>query len=258
MKEEPSSSGGWWAYLSSPTNVFECSACLSQVEWADADAANDNNTDVHQDDHSSVKAIEQHHPSASDDCVRDVNLNNSLLIDEDSNQSSDQTIDDVHNNITLDITTEAFEDQLRSSSPPIHNHTNVVTPPRDHVHHSSTIGEFGSYASETSSGDGDDMVADDCPICLHSMSNADVLYPLPCSGTNCSYNFCLQCMLSLVKSSKDTYQIASDGSLRVKVHLNCPNCRASIKGIIQHTICRRQEMLTEQVEEENTEDIDQN
>lgn len=248
-KEEgqPSSSGGaWWVnLLSSTNNVFACSACLGQVEWveADADAANETTALLRQEDHSSVKDIEQQHPP--DSCGRngdDVNLNSSLM-DEDSNQSSNQMTEDVHN-ITLDLAIEPYDEQLRSSSSLINNHA-IVTSPRDQGDHSSTVGEFGSCTSEASYDD--ETLGDECPICLNLMSNADLMYPLQCPGTNCAYNFCLQCMSSLVTSSKDAYQMASDGSLRVKVHLNCPNCRANIKGIIEDAICRRQEILAHQM-----------
>lgn len=247
-EEHPSAAGAWWANLLSPTSVFACSACLTQVEWVDSDATTNDTNVLRQDD---VKAIEQHHPS--DSCVRDGNVLNNSLIDEDSNQSSDHTAEDnVHDNITLDITTESYDEQLRRSPSPINNHT-VVTPSSGHGDYSSTIGEFGSCASETS--DGDENIGE-CPICLHSMSNADYLYPMQCAGKNCTYNFCLQCMSSLVKASKDSYQMASDGSLHVKVHLNCPNCRASIKGVVEDVIRRRQDFLAEQVDEDDESSYD--
>jgi hypothetical protein len=232
---QPSSGGAWWK------NVFACSTCLGQVEWDETDTLNDtNNVLLHQ----ANNAVERQHPS--DNCATEILNVNSSLMDDESNQSSDQMTDDVHN-ITSDLVVEPYDEHLRSSSSPIHNHA-IVTPPRDHHDRSSTVGEFGSCASETS--ENDETVGDECPICLHLMSNADLIYPLQCPGTNCAYNFCLQCMSSLVKSSKDAYQIASDGSLRVKVQLNCPNCRASIKGIIEDAICRRQEILAKQMKDD--------
>ena len=85
----------------------------------------------------------------------------------------------------------------------------------------------------------DQTVSDSqCPICLNTMSPFDMLYPLECS---CKYNFCLDCMSSLLSSSKDDYQVASDGSRRVKIKLNCPNCRTDISGILEDIIRVRQE-----------------
>ena len=86
-----------------------------------------------------------------------------------------------------------------------------------------------------------------CPICLHPMSPQDILYPIQCpstttSPTSCRYNFCTECMSALLKSSKEDYQEASDGSRRVKVRLQCPNCRAGYsEGIIEDVIQLRQE-----------------
>ena len=86
-----------------------------------------------------------------------------------------------------------------------------------------------------------------CPICLHPMSPQDILYPIQCPSSTsspalCRYNFCTECMSSLLKSSKDDYQQASDGSRRVKVRLQCPNCRAGYsEGIIEDVIQLRQE-----------------
>ena len=83
-----------------------------------------------------------------------------------------------------------------------------------------------------------------CPICLDAMSTCDKIYPIRCPSSatsSCKYNFCLDCMTSLVKSSQDDYQLSSDGSMRVKVALQCPNCRSDIAGIIEPVIQLRQE-----------------
>ena len=83
-----------------------------------------------------------------------------------------------------------------------------------------------------------------CPICLDAMSTCDKIYPIRCPSSatsSCKYNFCLDCMTSLVKSSQDDYQLSSDGSMRVKVALQCPNCRSDIAGIIEPIIRLRQE-----------------
>ena len=81
------------------------------------------------------------------------------------------------------------------------------------------------------------QVAEDCPICLDEMSPADVLHPVQC---RCGYNFCAGCIESLITSSKDDYQEASDGNLHVKVFLHCPNCRSDLGGSIRDTLlCRK-------------------
>lgn len=237
--------GSWWAnIILSPTGVFPCSACLTQVEWVDANASDDNKVPL-QEDHSSAKAIDH----ASDNCVRERNVLNNSLIDDDSNQSPDNTAEGHVHDITFDIVTESFEEQPRRSPSWIRDRPIVIaTPPSDYGDYPSTIGEFGSCTSKAS----DDENIGECPICLNPMSDADLLYPMQCTGKNCSYDFCLKCMSSLVKASKDPFERASDGNLHVKVYLKCPNCRTSIKGIIEDAVNHRQEILA-QLEEEDGE-----
>jgi hypothetical protein len=67
------------------------------------------------------------------------------------------------------------------------------------------------------------MHGDDCHICLESTNAADELFALPCD--TCRYNFCMKCVETFIRSSKDDFQEASDGSRQVKVHLVCPQCR---------------------------------
>mmetsp|Transcript_16174 Transcript_16174/g.33850 ORF Transcript_16174/g.33850 Transcript_16174/m.33850 type:complete len:490 (-) Transcript_16174:211-1680(-) len=81
-----------------------------------------------------------------------------------------------------------------------------------------------------------------CPICLNSMSNPDILHPIVCP-TACNFNFCINCLSSLLASSKDDYEMASDGNRHVKIHLNCPNCRADISGCTEDTIRLRRAAL---------------
>lgn len=57
------------------------------------------------------------------------------------------------------------------------------------------------------------------------MTPADELFALPCC--KCKYNFCLKCVETFIRSSKDDFQEASDGSRQVKVHLACPQCRGN-------------------------------
>lgn len=237
--------GSWWVNILSPTSVFHCSACLTQVEWVDTNASNDDKVPL-QEDHSSVKAIDH---SSDKNCVRDRNVLNNSLIDDDSNQTSHNSAESNVHDITFDIATESYEQQLGRSPSLIRDHPKATaTPSSYYVDYPSTIGEFGSCTSKSS----DDENIGECPICLNSMSDADLLYPMKCTGRNCSYDFCLKCMSSLVKASKDQYEMASDGNRHVKVHLKCPNCRTSIKGIIEDVIHHRQELLA-QLEEEDGE-----
>jgi hypothetical protein len=67
------------------------------------------------------------------------------------------------------------------------------------------------------------MSGADCPICLESLIVSEEIFPLPCR--KCEYNFCTKCVETFVRSSKDDYQEASDGSRQVKVKVICPQCR---------------------------------
>mmetsp|Transcript_3390 Transcript_3390/g.5577 ORF Transcript_3390/g.5577 Transcript_3390/m.5577 type:complete len:502 (-) Transcript_3390:43-1548(-) len=82
------------------------------------------------------------------------------------------------------------------------------------------------------------MVFDDCPICLDEMLVADHNHPLQCER-RCGYNFCKNCIESLITSSKDEYIEASDGNCHVKVFLHCPNCRSELSHTIRDTLLLR-------------------
>ena len=77
-----------------------------------------------------------------------------------------------------------------------------------------------------------------CPICLTDMEPSDATYPMLCP-TRCGYNFCADCAASLVSSSKDDYQEASDGNRHVKVRLQCPQCRGDLSTTIGETLLLR-------------------
>jgi hypothetical protein len=81
-------------------------------------------------------------------------------------------------------------------------------------------------------------LAAECPICLDGMSEADAAYSLLCPS-NCGYNFCLSCVEHLVDSSKDDYQMASDGNRHVKIRLQCPQCRGDLTNTIMDTLMLR-------------------
>jgi len=79
-----------------------------------------------------------------------------------------------------------------------------------------------------------------CPICLAEMEPPDETYPMLCPTRRCGYNFCAACAASLVASSKDDYQEASDGNRHVKVRLQCPQCRGDLSTTIGETLLLRQ------------------
>lgn len=84
----------------------------------------------------------------------------------------------------------------------------------------------------------EDNTLADCPICLDAMEEEDFQHALQCQR-HCGYNFCQNCMESLLRSSKDDYQIASDGNRHVKVFLHCPNCRSDLTPTIRDTLLLR-------------------
>jgi hypothetical protein len=79
----------------------------------------------------------------------------------------------------------------------------------------------------------------DCSICLDPMHLADYKHPLQCEFRQCGFNFCMNCIESLIISSKDDYQEASDGNRHVKVFLHCPNCRSDLGWSIRDTLLLR-------------------
>ena len=78
-----------------------------------------------------------------------------------------------------------------------------------------------------------------CPICLDVMTPIDHEHPLQCPTRHCHYNFCSSCVESLLSSSKDDFEVASDGSKQVKVYLHCPNCRADLSTSIRDVLLLR-------------------
>jgi hypothetical protein len=65
-----------------------------------------------------------------------------------------------------------------------------------------------------------------CPLCCNEFSKADLLYPIHCPTTQCHFQYCMNCIESLINSSNDGYTEASDGSYQVKISIRCPMCRA--------------------------------
>ncbi|KAL3922538.1 MAG: hypothetical protein SGILL_002149 [Bacillariaceae sp.] len=79
---------------------------------------------------------------------------------------------------------------------------------------------------------------DDCPICLETMTQSDYDHLLQCQH-HCGFNMCRSCIESLLASSKDDFQEASDGNRHVKVYLHCPNCRSDLSHTIRDTLLLR-------------------
>jgi len=84
------------------------------------------------------------------------------------------------------------------------------------------------------------LVLHDCPICLEEMQDCDYAHLLQCNGnSNCRFNMCSACIESLISSSKDGFEEASDGNYHVKVYLHCPNCRSNLSHSIRDTLLLR-------------------
>ena len=79
---------------------------------------------------------------------------------------------------------------------------------------------------------------EDCPICLDRMEITDTRHILLCER-HCGFNMCTSCIESFITSSKDDFQLASDGNMHVKVYLHCPNCRSDLSYSIRYILLLR-------------------
>jgi hypothetical protein len=70
------------------------------------------------------------------------------------------------------------------------------------------------------------------------MQQTDYDHLLQCEH-HCGFNMCKSCIESLLASSKDDFQEASDGNRHVKVYLHCPNCRSDLSHTIRDTLLLR-------------------
>jgi hypothetical protein len=82
------------------------------------------------------------------------------------------------------------------------------------------------------------VMLEDCIICLDEMQGSDYVHLLQCER-HCGFNMCKNCIESLLSSSKDGFQEASDGNMHVKVYLHCPNCRSDLSHSIRDTLLLR-------------------
>ena len=71
------------------------------------------------------------------------------------------------------------------------------------------------------------------------MTPIDHQHPLQCPTRHCHFNFCASCIHSLLSSSKDDFEMASDGNAHVKIYLHCPNCRADLSTTIRDVLLLR-------------------
>jgi hypothetical protein len=70
----------------------------------------------------------------------------------------------------------------------------------------------------------DEESTETCQICICEMTQADELFPLHCPTRKCSFNVCLDCIIGMILSEADGYQLASDGSHQLRFRVRCPNC----------------------------------
>lgn len=68
------------------------------------------------------------------------------------------------------------------------------------------------------------QIMESCQICLNDMTASDELFPLHCPTPKCHFNLCLECIINMLLSEADGYQLASDGSNQLKFRVRCPNC----------------------------------
>ena len=106
-----------------------------------------------------------------------------------------------------------------------------------------------------------------CMICLDPMNASDLAHPLMCSSSACCYNFCCNCIESLIERKQGTnFPFEEDddsedfpskggraGNRRIILH--CPNCRSDLGPTICDTILLRKVDQALSVVNENDEDI---
>ena len=82
-----------------------------------------------------------------------------------------------------------------------------------------------------------DEVTEDCPLCLTPLESFDHKHPIQCTSHHCTFNFCLDCIESLIRSTKDTVHASDDNVFSVLLH--CPNCRSDLGPTIRDTLLLR-------------------
>jgi hypothetical protein len=127
-----------------------------------------------------------------------------------------------------------FQEEMEQSS------SIIITPPSSTSIPSSSSSRAILTRRMTSSESriSSNVMLDDCPICLNEMHQTDYDHLLQCEH-HCGFNMCKSCIESLLASSKDDFQEASDGNRHVKVYLHCPNCRSDLSHTIRDTLVLR-------------------
>ena len=107
-------------------------------------------------------------------------------------------------------------------------------------------------------------------ICLDRMTPADLAHPLMCSSSACCYNFCCNCIESLIerKQTKKVFpgrQEEADDTEELKsgdrrsgedIILHCPNCRSDLGPTICDTILlRKVDQASSTIEDDSDEEI---
>lgn len=161
--------------------------------------------------------LESHNKSSN-------NMNGSINTTTDNNNNSQQQVNGTsssNNNQQLMNGASSFDVSQEGTIPPI--------PEPDSLARILSGCSIASTSCDNAS----------CPICLYPMTPIDHEHPLQCPTRHCHYNFCASCIHSLLSSSKDDFEMASDGNNHVKVYLNCPNCRADLASSIRDVLLLR-------------------
>jgi len=105
-----------------------------------------------------------------------------------------------------------------------------------------------SATTSTTNYKGDDEELPGCLICLDPMNQADLAHPLMCTSHGCCYNFCVNCIESLMEQKQATTTCHSttvdeyEDVPRPKnedIILHCPNCRSDLGPTVCDTILLR-------------------
>ncbi|KAL7554985.1 hypothetical protein ACHAWF_018630 [Thalassiosira exigua] len=210
-----------------------CSGCLSQVDDEAADGGGDDRAEGQGQDRGRDAGRDQGQDAARPAAVITGGPGGGLsLLDRDAAPSRDGSrLDPGPSADSADVSASVGIDASSLGDPGAGEVEATDATDADDAARRSDESDAGADADE-----GLEVSTDQsCPICLLNMSPSDVTNPVQCP-TACGYNFCLRCTTSLLRSSREDYQEASDGSRRVKVRLACPHCRADLSGTIEGCI----------------------
>lgn len=90
-------------------------------------------------------------------------------------------------------------------------------------------------------------IDNECILCCNELTQADLVFPIQCPTSTCTFNFCSGCIRAFQRAASDGYQQASDGSYQLRVRVQCPQCRARYKSasfvsseVIETVLCLRE------------------